>query len=45
MTSDPTDIPPLRIPLNPNGSNRLDEPSRILIDKVTTIRRSGYYLS
>ena len=37
LTSDPTEIPLLRVPLDPNDSNGLDS---IMLDKVTTMPRS-----
>lgn len=40
LTSDPTDIPLLRIALDPTDTNGLAEPSRIMLDKVTTMLRS-----
>ena len=40
LTSDPTEIPLLRVPLDPNDSNGLDAPSGIMLDKVTTMPRS-----
>ncbi len=40
MTSDPTEIPLLRIPLAPNETNGLAVPSSIMLDKVTTMPRS-----
>ncbi len=40
LTSDPIDIPLLRIPLSPSKSNGLREPSSIMLDKVTTVPRS-----
>lgn len=40
LTSDPTEIPLLRIPLDPNDSNGLDAPSSIMLDKITTMPRS-----
>jgi mRNA interferase MazF len=39
LTSDPTEIPLLRIPLDP-ASTGLSEPSSIMIDKLTTMPRS-----
>lgn len=39
LTSDPTEIPLLRIPLDP-ASTGLSQPSRIMVDKLTTIPRS-----
>jgi mRNA interferase MazF len=40
LTSDPTEIPLLRIPVDPNDRNGLDAPSSIMLDKVTTMPRS-----
>jgi mRNA interferase MazF len=40
LTTDPTDIPLLRIALDPTDTNGLAEPSRIMLDKVTTMPRS-----
>ena len=40
VDSDPTEIPLLRVPLDPNDSNGLDVPSSIMLDKVTTMPRS-----
>lgn len=40
LTSDPTEIPLLRIPLSPNEINGLTTPSSIMLDKVTTMPRS-----
>ncbi len=40
LTSDPTEIPLLRVPLDPNDSNGLDAPSSIMLDEVTTMPRS-----
>ena len=40
LTSDPTEIPLLRVPLDPNDSNGLDAPSSIMLDKITTMPRS-----
>lgn len=40
LTSDPTEIPLLRIPLAPTAANGLIAPSSIMLDKVTTIPRS-----
>ncbi|UQX11495.1 type II toxin-antitoxin system PemK/MazF family toxin [Candidatus Mycobacterium methanotrophicum] len=40
LTSDPTEIPLLRVPLDPDDSNCLDAPSSIMIDKITTMARS-----
>jgi mRNA interferase MazF len=40
FTTDPTDAPLFRLLLEPDQGNRLDGPSRIMVDKVTTVRRS-----
>jgi mRNA interferase MazF len=37
FTSDPTDAPIFRVLIRPSRMNRLHAPSRIMIDKVTTI--------
>lgn len=40
LTSDPTEIPLLRIPLHPSDINGLAAPNSIMLDKVTTMPRS-----
>ena len=40
LTSDPTEIPLLRVPLDPDDSNGLCARSSIMLDKVTTMPRS-----
>ena len=40
MTTDPTDAPLLRVPINPDDNNRLRETSRLMVDKLTTVRRA-----
>ncbi len=40
FTTDPTDAPLLRILVEPNPDNGLREPSRLMIDKLTTVARS-----
>ena len=40
FTTDPTDAPIFRILIEPNELNGLDAPSRIMVDKITTVRRS-----
>lgn len=40
ITTDSTDIPLFRLRLEPNDRNGLDAPSRIMIDKVVTVRRT-----
>ena len=40
LTTTVTDIPLLRILLQPNKTNGLTAPSSIMIDKITTVHRS-----
>lgn len=40
FTTDPTDAPLFRLLINPDSGNGLDQPSRIMVDKITTVRRS-----
>ncbi|MGE5830598.1 MAG: type II toxin-antitoxin system PemK/MazF family toxin [Micromonosporaceae bacterium] len=40
MTTTAIDAPLLRIPIDPTPTNGLGQPSQIMIDKVTTTRRS-----
>ena len=40
LTTTTVDIPLLRIPLQPNNTNGLTTPSSIMIDKISTVRRS-----
>lgn len=40
FTTDPTDAPLFRLLIEPDQGNGLDGPSRIMVDKVTTVRRS-----
>lgn len=44
FTSDPTDLPLLRILIEPSAVNGLKSPSRIMVDKILTIRKArlGY---
>ena len=39
LTSDPTDAPLFRIALTPTVENGLREPCRVMVDKITTVRR------
>ena len=39
LTSDPTDAPLFRILLSPGPENGLHEDSRVMVDKITTVRR------
>jgi mRNA interferase MazF len=40
FTTDPTDAPLIRLLIEPDPGNGLDAPSSIMIDKITTVRRS-----
>jgi mRNA interferase MazF len=40
MTTDPVDIPLLRIQLEADSANGLSVPSRIMVDKVTTMPKA-----
>ena len=40
LTTDPDDLSFFRIMIEPNDRNGLDEASRIMADKVTTLRKS-----
>jgi mRNA interferase MazF len=40
MTTDPTDAPLMRIMIEPDELNGLHEASRLMVDKLTTVRRS-----
>jgi mRNA interferase MazF len=40
FTTDPTDAPLFRVLIQPSQDNGLREPSRLMVDKITTVRRS-----
>jgi mRNA interferase MazF len=40
FTTDPTDAPLLRLPVEPNERNGLRAPSRLMVDKITTVART-----
>ena len=40
FTTDPTEAPLFRLAIEPDPGNGLDAPSQIMVDKVTTVRRS-----
>lgn len=40
FTSDPTDAPLFRLPIEPNETNRLRAVSRLMVDKITTVPKS-----
>ena len=39
LTSDPTHAPLFRVALTPSVENGLHEPCRVMVDKITTVRR------
>ena len=39
FTSDPTDLPLFRIPVQPSPRNGLTATSRLMVDKITTVSR------
>jgi mRNA interferase MazF len=41
FTTNPVDAPLLRLPIVPSDENGLDEPSQLMIDKVTTLPRTS----
>lgn len=41
FTTNPIEAPLLRLAINPSEDNGLEEPSRLMIDKVTTVPRSS----
>lgn len=40
FTTDPTEAPLLRIPVEPNDRNGLHDPSSLMVDKITTVPRT-----
>ena len=40
VTTDPTEAPLFRLPVAPNARNGLRSPSRLMVDKITTVRKS-----
>jgi mRNA interferase MazF len=40
FTTDLADAPLFRLLIDPDSGNGLDQPSRIMVDKITTVRRS-----
>lgn len=41
FTTNPVDAPLARIPVEPSDGNGLDQPSSMMVDKLTTVPRSG----
>ena len=42
LTSDPTEAPLFRLLIEPSSQNGLREPSSLMVDKITTVRRSKF---
>jgi mRNA interferase MazF len=40
FTTDPTEAPLFRLPVEPNEHNGLRSPSRLMVDKITTVPKS-----
>ena len=40
LTTDPTDAPLFRLPVEPNERNGLRSPCRLMVDKVTTVAKT-----
>ena len=40
MTADPAEAPLFRIPIGPNERNGLNTPSRLMVDKITTVPKN-----
>ncbi|MGA9284111.1 MAG: type II toxin-antitoxin system PemK/MazF family toxin [Solirubrobacteraceae bacterium] len=41
FTTNPVEAPLIRLPIDPSEESGLDQPSQIMIDKVTTVPRSS----
>jgi mRNA interferase MazF len=41
FTTNPVDAPLIRIPIEPSDDNGLDRPSSVMVDKITTMPKSG----
>lgn len=41
LTTNPVDAPLIRIPIDPTDDNKLEEPSSLMVDKVTTLPRTS----
>jgi mRNA interferase MazF len=41
FTTSPVEAPLLRLPMDPSDENGLDQPSQLMVDKVTTVPRSS----
>lgn len=40
LTTDPTEAPLFRLPLEPSADNGITATSRLMVDKITTVRRA-----
>lgn len=40
FTTDPTEAPLFRVPVDPTEENGLSSPSRLMVDKITTVPRA-----
>lgn len=40
FTTDPTDAPLFRLPIEPNETNRLRAACRLMVDKITTVHKA-----
>lgn len=40
LTTDPTEAPLIRLPVQPDALNGLHDPSSLMVDKITTVARS-----
>jgi len=40
FTSDPTEAPLFRLPIEPSAGNGLRAPSRLMVDKITTVSKT-----
>ncbi len=41
LTTDPTTAPLFRLPITPDQDNGLDQPSQLMVDKLTTVPRTS----
>ena len=41
LTTDPTEAPLLRLPVVPDATNGLSQPSSLMVDKITTMPRAA----
>lgn len=41
LTTNPVEAPLLRLPIDPSDENGLDQPSQLMVNKVTTVPRSS----